>query len=282
MGLPWVSRSVGLDASWTEILLRLRVLAETCSRMRRTRAVARASRACRDDGNRREDAPAPECARLRKVRMAVRDCRHGHRSRLRRPPRLPAPPRAGSARRVPHRPRRLRPKAPLGTVGLLQPLSFPSPAPGHVEGGRPLQEDRGGAHPARSRGGHAAPGRSALHHEHHRAGEGADSREPGGRPAQVPPLLPSGGEGRLGRDRPAGGSAGPDRRYGPLCGRGAPPTGSGPCPPPSRRRNRDRARPAVRRRRSWFNRVQTGYIGNGQTGDMGNSLASCPGLKPIR
>ncbi len=28
--------------------------------------------------------------------------------------------------------------------------------------------------------------------------------------------------------------------------------------------------------------VQTGYIGNGQTGDMGNSLGPCPGQKLIR
>jgi hypothetical protein len=31
-----------------------------------------------------------------------------------------------------------------------------------------------------------------------------------------------------------------------------------------------------------FNGVQTGYIGNGQTGDMGNSPGPCPGHKPTR
>jgi hypothetical protein len=31
---------------------------------------------------------------------------------------------------------------------------------------------------------------------------------------------------------------------------------------------------------SEFNRVQTGYIGNGQTGDMGNTSCPCLGPRP--
>src|SRR5512138_1250449 len=46
-----------------------------------------------------------------------------------------------------------------------------------------------------------------------RAGERAAAREPGGAPAQVPPLLSAGGAGGLGGARPDGGAAAQDRRH---------------------------------------------------------------------